>query len=54
MLDRKWIGTINDYVQSCDTSLVQIVVMGLSKSLNHTALNDLGHPLIIARRFHLI
>ncbi len=51
--DRK-VDTIKRYLQSCDTSLVQIVVIDLSKSFKHAVRHALGDPLIIADRFHFM
>uniref|UniRef100_UPI0035714F81 transposase n=1 Tax=Virgibacillus pantothenticus TaxID=1473 RepID=UPI0035714F81 len=49
--DRK-VDTIKEYLQSRDTSKVQIVVMDLSKSFKQAVQKALGNPLIIADRFH--
>ncbi|WP_077357304.1 ISL3 family transposase [Virgibacillus halodenitrificans] len=48
--DRK-VDTIKAYLQSCDTSNVEIVVMDLSKSFKQAIRKALGNPLIIADRF---
>ncbi|WP_226038594.1 ISL3 family transposase [Aquibacillus saliphilus] len=49
--DRK-VDTIKSYLQSCDTSRTEIVVMDLSKSFKQAVRKALGNPLIIADRFH--
>nr|WP_272932742.1 ISL3 family transposase [Virgibacillus halodenitrificans] len=51
--DRK-VDTIKAYLQSCDTSNVEIVVMDLSKSFKQAIRKALGNPLIIADRFHFM
>lgn len=51
--DRK-VDTIKAYLQACDTSNVQIVVMDLSKSFKQAVRKALGDPLIIADRFHFM
>lgn len=51
--DRK-VDTIKKYLQSSDTSKVEIVVMDLSKSFKQAVRKALGNPLIIADRFHFM
>ncbi|QTM98622.1 hypothetical protein ERJ70_04505 [Sediminibacillus dalangtanensis] len=42
------------YLLSCDTSKVEIVVMDLSKSFKQAVLKVVGDPLIITDRFHFM
>lgn len=51
--DRK-VDTIKEYLRSCDTSNVRIVVMDLSKSFKQAVRKVLADPLIIADRFHFM
>lgn len=51
--DRK-VDTIKKYLNACDTSGVDIVVMDLSKWFKKAVRDVLGDPLIIADRFHFM
>lgn len=51
--DRK-VDTIKNYLKSCDTGNVEIVVIDLSKSFKQAVRKALGDPLIIADRFHFM
>lgn len=51
--DRK-VDTIKEYLRSCDTGSVEIVVMDLSKSFKRAVCDVLDNPLIIADRFHFM
>ncbi|MFB1051541.1 transposase [Paraliobacillus sp. JSM ZJ581] len=51
---KKQTCSTKSYSQSCDTSLVQIVVINLSKSFKHAVRHALGDPLINADRLHFM
>ncbi|WP_147212811.1 ISL3 family transposase [Oceanobacillus sojae] len=51
--DRK-VETMEEYLKSCDTGKVEIVVMDLSRSFKQAIRKALGNPLIIADRFHFM